>query len=196
MTSAANAHLLESLTKESNSIQFYSNIRSRIYKIIALTLSFTIIISGIIIGIISTLNSSVSTDDSSRTYTIATAIIGFAVSGLKSISTAYGFDRKAVTYKQINVKIKQIKRSLDIISISNLNPTDTNKMLAGISKQIDNLDLTLFTGTMPKMDNKPKKKKSDSSPNVPTNVESIGVGSNNINPTRIESADSAVTVDV
>ena len=71
-----------------------------------------------------------------------TATLGIIIAALKTITTAFNFEMKAATFKQISVKLRRLTRH--ILQVENEDTAVINKMLTDLYKEFDDLDVSLF----------------------------------------------------
>lgn len=71
-----------------------------------------------------------------------TATLGIVIATLKTITTAFNFETKASTFKQLSVKLRRLSRH--ILQIENEDTAVINKMLTDLYKEFDDLDVSLF----------------------------------------------------
>ena len=125
--------MIEDLTIDATQLSSNANQQAQVYRILNVLITITITLAGTAIGVLAL----------SGTNTIWTAILGFYISTIKTVSVTFNFESKAALLKEISTNAKRISRSVTALRLEKDMPK-VMELINSTYNDLDDLDLKMF----------------------------------------------------
>jgi len=113
--------------------------RSGIYKILYIILTFIIVITGAIIGILS-----IDGMINNNNFIYYVTILGFLVSIIESFLAAFEIQKRSLELKKIAIKLSALSRKTAFLKFSDISLEEKIKNLNKIYTKLDELDISII----------------------------------------------------